>query len=103
MMVHVFFFPHFFHISHIFPPQFTGQQSSDNHIPARSDSQAGAPSKGAFGSLAANYIDSVSSAANLTVLAQLFAIGLLLTFLSGCTALIFILRYDPLYILSTRD
>lgn len=58
---------------------------------------------GFFGGQVADYVDSVSSAANLTVLIQLIGIGLLLTLVSGLTAIIFILRYDPLRILSNRD
>ncbi len=53
--------------------------------------------------MAASYINEVSSAANLTVIVQMIGIGLLLTVISGLTALIFILRYDPLRILSNRD
>lgn len=49
------------------------------------------------------YIDSISSATNFQVVIQMLGIGLLLTLLSGCTALIFIMRYDPLRILSNRD
>ena len=78
------------------------------------EDSAGAPSSGTapddisgkggfFGGQVADYVDSVSSAANLTVLIQLIGIGLLLTLVSGLTAIIFILRYDPLRILSNRD
>ena len=51
----------------------------------------------------ASYIDSISSATNLQVVVEMVGIGLILTVLSGCTALIFIMRYDPLRILSSRD
>ena len=50
-----------------------------------------------------NYVESVSSATNLTVIMQLIAIGLFLTIVSGITAIVFILRYDPLKILSDRE
>lgn len=49
------------------------------------------------------YVSTISSGVNLVVMLEMIGIGLLLTILSGCTALIFILRYDPLWILSNRD
>lgn len=51
----------------------------------------------------AEYVTQVSSATDLTVVAQLIGIGILLTIISGCVAVVFILRYDPLRILSNRD
>lgn len=50
-----------------------------------------------------NTIDSVSSATDFTVIVQLVGIGLILTAAAGLTAIIFIMRYDPLKILSSRD
>ncbi len=50
-----------------------------------------------------NYISQISSATDLSVILKLAGIGILLTILSGCVAVIFILRYDPLRILSSRD
>ena len=50
-----------------------------------------------------NYIDSVSSATNVKVILEMMGIGILLTIISGGTALIFIMRYDPLKILNSRD
>ncbi len=55
------------------------------------------------GNPAANYISQVSSATNFNVVLQLIGIGILLTVVSGCVAIVFILRYDPLRILSSRD
>lgn len=49
------------------------------------------------------YMGEISSATNLTVLMQLIGIGILLTVISGCVAVVFVLRYDPLRILSNRD
>jgi len=51
----------------------------------------------------AEYVTQVSSATDFTVVAQLIGIGILLTIISGCVAVVFILRYDPLRILSNRD
>lgn len=50
-----------------------------------------------------NYVDSVSSATDLFVIVQLLGIGLLLTFISSLAALVTIMRYDPLRILSSRS
>lgn len=51
----------------------------------------------------ADYISEVSSAVNLTVVMQLVLIFLLLTIVSGTVSVIFIMRYEPLKILSNRD
>lgn len=50
-----------------------------------------------------NYVSQVSQATNLTVVAWLAVIGVLLTAVSEGVAVIVILRYDPLRILSSRD
>lgn len=52
---------------------------------------------------AADYVSSISSATDMQVILEMMGIGILLTLISGCTALIFIMRYDPLKILSNRD
>ena len=50
----------------------------------------------------ADYIDTVSSATDLNVLFQMILVGALLTVLSSIAALITILQYEPLQILSSR-
>lgn len=50
-----------------------------------------------------NYISQVSSATNFTVVLELMGIGLILTFVASFAAVIFILRYEPLKILASRD
>ncbi len=50
-----------------------------------------------------DYVDSVTSAANIKVIAELVLIGLLLILVSGGAALSQVLRYDPLSILTNRD
>lgn len=50
-----------------------------------------------------NYISEVSSATDITVVMQLIGIGIILTIISSCTAVIFVLRYEPLKILTNRD
>ena len=47
-----------------------------------------------FGEQASKYITSISSATNFTVLLQLMGIGILLTMIAGCVAVISILRYE---------
>lgn len=50
-----------------------------------------------------NYIASVSSATNLTVILQMVGVGLALTVISSLAAIGFVMRYEPLKILSSRD
>lgn len=50
-----------------------------------------------------SYVSQVSSATDLTVFAELFGIGILLTLVASVASIIFIMRYDPLKILSNRD
>lgn len=50
-----------------------------------------------------NYIDSVSSATDFTVIIQLIFVGILLTIVSSLAALVTIMRYEPLKILSSRS
>lgn len=49
------------------------------------------------------YIESVSSATNLTVILEMVLIGILLTVISAMAAMVTILRYEPLQILSNRS
>ena len=53
-------------------------------------------------SVKVNYIDSISTSTDFTVIAELIGVCLLLTVLSSGIAMISILRYDPLKILSDR-
>ena len=52
---------------------------------------------------AADYITEVDSAMNLTVVFQMIGVGLLLTIVASAASVMFIMRYDPLKILSNRD
>lgn len=52
---------------------------------------------------AQNYISEVSYATNFTVILQLIGVGVLLTFVSSLAAVLFIMRYEPLKILTNRD
>lgn len=68
--------------------------------------QGGGVSPGNFfgraGSSVVSYVSSVQSATNLTVVLELLGIGVLLTLLSSLVAVVFILRYEPLKILTSR-
>ncbi len=68
------------------------------------------PPSGGFGGFmgnikdnAASYISEVSYSTNLTVIAQLIGVGIALTLVSSLAAVLFIMRYEPLKILSNRD
>lgn len=49
-----------------------------------------------------NYIDNITASIDMVVLLQLLGLGILLTLISSATAVISILRYEPLKILSNR-
>ncbi len=53
--------------------------------------------------MAVDYISSVTSATDLTVLIQLLGIGVVLTLVASTVSIIFITRYEPLKILLNRD
>lgn len=55
-----------------------------------------------LGGQAAAYIDSVTSATDLTVVLQMVGVGILLTVVSSLAAIVTITRYEPLKILSSR-
>ncbi len=70
----------------------------------------GVPSGGGFGGMlgdfgkgVGNYISEVNSAMNLTVVLEMFGIAVLLTLIAGSAAMLFVMRYEPLKILSNRD
>ncbi len=56
-----------------------------------------------FGEGAANYISEINSAMNLTVVLQMLGIAVLLTLIAGAASMLFVMRYEPLKILSNRD
>lgn len=56
-----------------------------------------------IGSQAVNYITQVTSATDFTVLLELLGIGILLTLVASIVSVLFIMRYEPLKILSNRD
>lgn len=56
-----------------------------------------------FKEKATNYISEVSSATDITVLMQLLGIGVFLALVASVASIVFVMRYDPLKILSNRD
>ncbi len=56
-----------------------------------------------FGEGAASYISEVNSAMNFTVVLQMLGIAILLTLVAGAASMLFVMRYEPLKILSNRD
>lgn len=81
--------------------------------PAKPDSSSGeaAPENqdgigGFMGNIkntAANYISEVSYSTDLVVILQLIGVGIVLTLISSLAAVLFIMRYEPLKILTNRD
>ncbi len=92
--------------------QIQSSQSSGDSIKANfglsKDGDNAPPSFGPGSSMfsqskAQNYVDSVNSATNLFVVCELMLVGLFLTILASLAALISIMRYEPLKILSNRS
>lgn len=82
------------------PGQDTQQTGGEGLTPPQ-DMQGGG-GRG-FGTQAVNYITQVSSATDFTVLLELLGIGILLTLIASIASVLFIMRYEPLKILSNRD
>jgi len=51
----------------------------------------------------AEYVDEITASIDLTVLLQMLGIAVLLTIIAGAFSVLFIMRYEPLKILSNRD
>ncbi len=56
-----------------------------------------------FGQQAVDYVTEIHSAMNLTVVLQMLGIAVLLTLVAGTVSMLFVMRYEPLRILSNRD
>ncbi|MBR2714777.1 MAG: ABC transporter permease, partial [Ruminococcus sp.] len=50
-----------------------------------------------------DYVTEINSAMNLTVVFQMLIIAIVLTLISGAVSMLFVMRYEPLKILSNRD
>lgn len=55
-----------------------------------------------FNTRVVDYVSDINASTDMVVVGELMGIGILLTLLSSCAAVIFILRYEPLKILSER-
>ena len=56
-----------------------------------------------FAQNTADYVDEISTATDFVVLIQLLGIAVVLTVIAGGFSVLFIMRYEPLRILSNRD
>lgn len=80
-----------------------GNTPDGNSAPSGRGSMEQKPDSSTLKGQAVNYVSEVSSATDLTVLLKLLGIGILLTIIASAASIIFIMRYDPLKILSNRD
>lgn len=78
-----------------------GEQTSGGHTGGDKAPQAMA--RNLFGKSGADYISKVTQAADLTVFIRLVVIGILLALIASGASVVFIMRYEPLKILSNRD
>ncbi len=78
-----------------------GRGGADKMPPDQQGSGFAAFGKGQAANV--TYLDQINAATNLTVLFQLIGIGVILTILSSLAGVIFVLRYEPLKILSNRS
>lgn len=68
-----------------------------------SDQTAPTNNRGGFMNQTAQYLSDISATVNVTVVLQLFAVGILLTLISSLVAVVSVMRYEPLQILSNRS
>ena len=83
-----------------------GRPGGDFGMPEGMGTPPDMPDMGGFEGMlggARNYISSVKSAADLTVVLQMMGIAMLLTLVSGAVSVLFVMRYEPLKILASRD
>lgn len=80
-----------------------GDSNVESDKSANTDQGEKIEGKGGFMAQTANYMSDISASVNVTVVLQLFAVGILLTVISSLIAVIFVVRYEPLKILSSRS
>lgn len=78
-----------------------GNSSNGSQAPAMGGGAHGSQSSQSAGPV--SYITSVSSATNLVVILELIGVGVVLTIISSLAAMVTIMRYEPLQILSSRS
>jgi len=79
-----------------------GRPNIPGGAPSGSALAARTPPAG-FGGRVVSYVSDINASTDLVVVAELMGIGVLLTLLSSFAAIIFIMRYEPLKILSERS
>lgn len=77
--------------------------SDPGNTPPSSDQGFGIKGDKGMVQQSVSYVDSISSATDLTVILKLMLVGLALTIISSLASVIFVGRYEPLKILSQRD
>lgn len=80
-----------------------GRPDRPGGTPSVSGSNAARTPPAGFGGRVVNYVSDINASTDLVVVGELIGIGILLTLLSSCAAIIFIMRYEPLKILSERS
>ena len=74
-------------------------------LPSGMQNNGNTPMFSAFGRNAQNtdYLSTINAVTNLNVIGELMGIGILLTLFASCAATFFVMRYEPLKILSNRS
>ncbi|MBQ7035325.1 MAG: ABC transporter permease [Clostridia bacterium] len=83
-----------------------GEMPGGMQMPGGSAPQLPSGGGSPFGDLfegSKEYVTEINSAMNLTVVAQLLGIAILLTLAAGMVSMLFVMRYEPLKILANRD
>lgn len=83
--------------------KFGFDKSNSNGGPSFGGGQAGGQTAAPGNTQNVSYINSVSSATNIFVILELIGVGIFLTIISSLGAMITIMRYEPLKILSSRS
>lgn len=80
----------------------TQDETSDGTMTGGGQLSAGSSSISTSDDSDVDYIDAINAVVNFSVLIQLIGIGILITLISSAAGVIFVLRYEPLKILSER-
>ncbi len=82
----------------------TQQDNQNQHFGRQGmDFQGGSGMMGQRNNTKVSYIETISPSTDIKVVMELIGIGLILTIISSCASVGFILRYEPLKILSNRN
>ncbi|MDO4168710.1 MAG: ABC transporter permease [Lachnospiraceae bacterium] len=84
--------------------QMENQESNFGRREMNHDNKAGPGQRhGGIMTQTVDYVSDISATVNMTVIAKLFGVGILLTVLSSLISVIFVVRYEPLKILTNRS